>query len=202
MTTSISISLRPASSALLVMDYQRLLLDNYLSPESAESVLTKTSGLIEAARRGGVRVIYVTVGFRAGHPEVSSRNRVFSGIRDHGLFVTGSPESAVHPDVAPRPGDPVIVKHRIGAFTSTDLGMLLSAQGVDTLIMAGLTTSGVVLSTVRQAFDLDYTVMVASDCCADPDEDIHRMLVGSILPQHADVEPADVLIARLNGGFA
>lgn len=200
MTTSAFV--RSASSALLVMDYQRLLLDNYLPTEAAKSVLTKTYGLIEAARHAGVIVIYITVGFRAGHPEISSRNRVFSGIRDHGLFIAGSPESAVHPDVAPHPGDPVIMKHRIGAFTSTELGMLLDAQGVDTLIMAGLTTSGVVLSSVRQAFDLDYKVIVVSDCCADPDENIHRVLIDSLLPQHADVVLADVLAARLKSGSA
>lgn len=65
--------------------------------------------------------------------------------------------------------------------------MMLRAQGIETLILTGVTTSGVVLSTVRQAFDLDYRPVVASDSCADPDNDTHLFLVEKILPQHAFV---------------
>lgn len=192
----------PAHSALLIMDYQRVILENYLSKDTATDVLAKTATLANAARKAGVKLIYVTVGFREGYPEISSRNTLFAAIREHGIFLTGAPESAIHQDVSPQPEETVIIKHRIGAFSFTDLDMLLKAQGIHTLIMAGLTTSGVVLSSVRQAFDLDYSLLVAADCCADADEGTHSFLINRILPQHAEVQTADELIKKMNPGMA
>ena len=61
-----------------------------------------------------------------------------------------------------------MVKHRISPFVSTDLETLLRANGIDTLVLAGVHTSGVVLSTVRHAGDLDYRLVIVRDCCADP----------------------------------
>ena len=190
----------PTNSALLIMDYQRLILENYLSEKAAADVLAKTATLVDAARAADVKVIYVTVGFREGHPEISSKNALFSAIREKGLLVTGAPESAIHPDVSPQAGELVIIKHRIGAFSFTDLDMILKTNNIQTLIMAGLTTSGVVLSSVRQAFDLDYNLIVAADCCADADEATHSVLTNSILPQHAEVQTADELIKRMIAG--
>ena len=66
--------------------------------------------------------------------------------------------------------------------------------------MAGLTTSGVVLSSVRQAFDLDFNLIVVADCCTDADEEIHSVLINSILPQHAEIQSAEELIKRMSAG--
>ncbi|EIB96314.1 cysteine hydrolase family protein [Pantoea sp. Sc1] len=190
----------PVRSVLLIMDYQNLILENYLSEKTAADVLARTAALADAAREAEVKVIYVTVGFREGHPEISSKNALFSAIRENGLLVTGATESAIHPDVSPHLGETVITKHRIGAFSFTDLDMILKANEIQTLIMAGLTTSGVVLSSVRQAFDLDFNLIVAADCCADADGDIHSVLINNILPQHAEVQTADKLIQRMSTG--
>ena len=79
--------------------------------------------------------------------------------------------TAIHPDVAPAENEVVIVKRRVGAFSFTELEMILRAQGIENLILTGVTTSRVVLSTVGQAFDLDYRLIVVNDYCADPDPD-------------------------------
>ncbi|NIF24028.1 cysteine hydrolase family protein [Candidatus Pantoea multigeneris] len=188
----------PVKSALLIMDYQRLILENYLSEKTAADVLAKTAALADAAREAEIKVIYIAVGFREGHPEISSKNALFSGVKKNGLLVTGAPESEIHPDVSPQAGEPVIIKHRIGAFSFTGLDMILKANGIQTLIMAGLTTSGVVLSSVRQAFDLDFNLIIAADCCGDADDYIHSVLINSILPQHAEVQVAAELIKRMS----
>jgi|GEM_PF-58188 MFS family permease len=99
--------------------------------------------------------------------------------------------------VTPAEVTPVVVKHRVGAFTGTELGMLLKAGGVETLILAGITTGGVVLSTVRQGFDLDYELIVADDCCADHDTEVHNLLLGKVIPQHARVISAVKIEAAL-----
>ncbi|MEZ7215307.1 cysteine hydrolase family protein [Klebsiella spallanzanii] len=185
------------NSALLVMDFQEIILNNYLSKESAEGVLRNTASLISGARAAGVPVIYVSVGFRKGYPEVSKNNAIFSTVKEYGIFITGSDGAAIHADVAPTDDEPVIIKRRVGAFTFTDLEMILRSQGIEMLILTGITTSGVVLSTVRQAFDLDYSLVVAEDCCSDPDSDISAFLLEKIIPQHALVLNSAQIIKSL-----
>lgn len=175
------------NSALLVMDFQTLILNNFLSQGIARDVICNTALLISAARAAGVPVIYVSVGFRKGYPEVSQNNTIFSSIKENGIFMVDDERTAIHTDVAPAENEAVIVKRRVGAFSFTELDLVLRAQGIETLILTGVTTSGVVLSTVGQAFDLDYRLVVASDCCADPDHDINLSLLEKILPQHAFV---------------
>ncbi|MTC17299.1 isochorismatase family protein [Providencia alcalifaciens] len=174
-------------SALLVMDFQTVMFENFLPKESTVDVIQNTASLIAAARTASVPVIYISVGFRVGYPEVSQNNTVFSSIKNNGIFMIGSEGSDIHAGVVPAENEVVIVKHRLGAFSFTELDLILRAQGIETLILTGVATSGVVLSTVGQAFDLDYRLVVASDCCADPDSDTHLFLLEKILPQHAFV---------------
>jgi nicotinamidase-related amidase len=90
-----------------------------------------------------------------------------------------------------------VVKHRVSPFVGTDLEMLLRANGIDTLVLGGVHTSGVVLSTVCQAVDLDYRLVVVRDCCADPDPEAHAMLLDFVIPQRAAV----VTVAELAGAL-
>lgn len=175
------------NSALLVMDFQTIILNNFLPQEIAGNVIRNTASLIAAARAAAVPVIYISVGFRKGYPEVSKNNTIFSSIKENGMFMADNESTAIHPDVAPAENEAVIVKRRVGAFSFTELEMILRAQGIETLILTGVTTSGVVLSTVGQAFDLDYRLVVAGDCCADPDHDTNLFILDKILPQHAIV---------------
>ena len=80
-----------------------------------------------------------------------------------------------------------MVKHRISPFVGTDLETLLRAKGIGTLVLAGVHTCGVVLSTVRHAGDLDYRLIVVRDCCADPDGEVHEMLLDIVIAKHAAV---------------
>ncbi|CAA0320169.1 TPA: cysteine hydrolase [Klebsiella oxytoca] len=175
------------NSALLVMDFQTIILNNFLPQEIAGNVIRNTASLIAAARAAAVPVIYISVGFRKGYPEVSKNNTIFSSIKENGMFMADNESTAIHPEVAPAENEAVIVKRRVGAFSFTELEMILRAQGIETLILTGVTTSGVVLSTVGQAFDLDYRLVVAGDCCADPDHDTNLFILDKILPQHAIV---------------
>src|SRR5258707_9672744 len=118
--------------------------------QSADAI-ARVPGLIATARDAGMMVIHVVVAFRPGHPEVSPRNSVFSVLKANGMLLTGSEGVAIHPAAAPREGEPIVVKHRISPFVGTDLETLLRANGIDTLVLAGVHTSGVVLSAVRHA---------------------------------------------------
>ncbi len=133
-------------------------------------------------------MIYVVVGFRAGHPEVSPRNKSFGALaRGGGGFAESDPGAAVHPDVAPEPGDVVVTKKRVSGFAGSDLDMVLRAGGVEDLVLTGIATSGVVLSTLRQAADLDFGLTVLSDGCLDGDPEVHRVLTEKVFPRQAEV---------------
>lgn len=168
--------------ALLVMDVQRVVVDRYPDP----AYLPRLRGAIDAARAGGLPVIYAVVGFRSGYPEISTRNKMFGALRVRG--VAGNDEAnQVHPDVAPQPGDIVVTKRRVSAFAGSDLDMILRAGDIDHLVLTGIATSGVVLSTVRQAADLDFGLTVLADGCLDADPEVHRVLTEKVFPQQADV---------------
>jgi nicotinamidase-related amidase len=177
----------PGSAALLVMDYQVDALTRFMTAAQSADAIARVPALIATARDAGMVVIHVVVAFRPGHPELSPRNSVFSVVKANGMLVAGGEGAAIHPAATPREGEPIVVKHRISPFVGTDLEMLLRANGIDTLVLAGVHTSGVVLSAVYQAVDLDYRLVVVRDCCADPDADAHAMLLDIVIPKHAAV---------------
>ncbi|MGA2932584.1 MAG: isochorismatase family protein, partial [Acidimicrobiales bacterium] len=88
-------------------------------------------------------------------------------------------------------GDIVVTKRRVSAFAGSDLDVVLRARGARTLVLAGIATSGVVLSTLRQAADLDYGLVVLRDGCADADEEVHRVLLDKVFARQADVLTVD-----------
>jgi nicotinamidase-related amidase len=174
------LQLDAARSALLVMDFQVPIVERFAAGQDA--LLAATAAAIDAARRSGTRVIYVVVGFRSGLPEISPRNKSFSRLKASGGFATD-----VHPKVAPADDEVIVTKHRVGAFSGTDLDMILRAHDIDTLLLCGIATSGVVLSTLRHAADADYRIFVLRDCCSDQDADVHSCLMDKVFPRQADI---------------
>jgi nicotinamidase-related amidase len=179
-------------SALLVMDLQRPILDRF--PQGRDGLLAATASAIAACRSRGMRVIYVVVGFRPGFPEISSRNQAFAGLK-----ASGGLDTAIDPRVAPAAEEVIVTKHRVSAFAGTDLDMILRANDVDTLVLAGIATSGVVLSTLRHAADADYRILVLRDCCADMDSEVHGVLLAKVFPRQATVIDSPALIRVLAG---
>ncbi len=178
------------STALLVMDVQTSIVARY-APK-AEAMLQTLQGVIAACRTRGIRVIYVIVAFRPGHPEVSGANKLFGAIKQSG----GLTAEAVHPAVAPLLDEPIVTKRRVSAFSGSDLEVILRANRIEHLVLTGIATSGVVLSTVRQAADADYRLTVIEDCCLDADREVHSVLMGKIFPRQADVVVAADFLKR------
>ena len=181
--------------ALLVLDHQRMLVDRYTS---AADHLARVADVLAGARGAGLPIFYVTVGFRSGYPEVAESNRMFVGVRDGGRFKLGDAQAAIPDEIAPRPDEPVIVKHRVSAFAGTDLEMLLRARRIETIILFGIATGGVVTSTVRAAADLDFRLIVVGDLCADLDETLGTNLLERLFPAQAEVVTSGELLARLS----
>jgi nicotinamidase-related amidase len=105
----------------------------------------------------------------------------------------------IHPAVAPQSDDIVVTKKRVSAFTGSDLDVVLRSLDVESLVLTGIATSGVVLSTLRQAADLDYEIIVLRDACADADAEVHRVLLDKVFPRQASVISTDEWSGHLRG---
>ncbi len=178
--------------ALLVMDVQEGIVERFDDP----SLLERVKRAISAARGAGVPVIYVKVDFRPGFPEISPRNRTFSQVAQGGFL---GDKARVHPAVAPQPGDVEVIKRRVSAFAGSDLEVVLRSQGIDTLVLTGIATSGVVLSTLREAADKDYELVVLADCCADGDPEVQRVLLEKVFVRQAEVLDVESWARGLTG---
>jgi nicotinamidase-related amidase len=93
----------------------------------------------------------------------------------------------LHPAMEARPDEPVVAKSRISAFEGTDLKVLLRSKDIDTLVLFGIITSGVVLSTALEAMDQDYRVLIVRDACVDSDPELHACLLDRLLAKRTDV---------------
>ncbi len=167
------LSIDRSKTAVLIMDYQNRQLSSF-SEEFQKEILRKANEVLARVRREGIPVIYV---------------EVVRGER--------TPEVAIHPAITPKPGEPVLTKSRTGPFTTTNLIEILKKQKAETLVLLGISTSGCVLTTVRCGADMDYKLVVLSDCCADRDDEVHRVLMEKLFPRQATVITAQQFFQAL-----
>ena len=183
-----SFPIYPAHTAVLSLDCQSGIVSAYLK-DDRDAFLGRIASVLNHTRVAGMTVIHVQVGFRPGLPEVSSRNVLFGAIKSsaqHQKLFEG-PLGAIPAVIAPKDGEIVITKHRVSAFAGTDLAMIARANEIDTLVLFGIATSGVVLSTLVEAADADFRLAVLKDCCADLDSALHDCLVNKFFPSRAAV---------------
>ena len=182
-------------TALLIADFYGEQMSN-LPHAITRNCVEKAVALRDAARHAGVLICYSATVFRPGYIEVSDRNKMSSQHKRSGRLPNSDPQALIHPAIKPARTEPVVGKHRASAFYGTDLGLILSANGVDTLMLLGYATGGVILSTTRHAADADYRLLIVEDCCADNDPAVHDFLCQKIFPRQADVvQSADVVSA-------
>jgi nicotinamidase-related amidase len=168
---------------LVVADVQAGLVDGV----GAGTVVPTIASAVAGARAAGVPVVFVVTAFRASGGDVGPGNVALAAAAASGAFTEGAASAALHPALAVQADEPVVVKRRVSAFVGTDLEQLLRARGAGTVVVAGLTTAGVVLSTARHAADLDFRTVVLRDACFDPDAAVHHVLLDDVLPTQAAV---------------
>lgn len=185
------------NSALLVMDLQPGIIAALGA--DTEAYLARVQTVVDAARQNGVRVYFVVVRFRKGYPEVGESNKSFSAIRErYSQTPLDDDGPNTQPVIKPTNDELVVAKKRVSAFAGSDLEMLLRAQNTKRLILCGIATSGVVLSTLRYAADMDYEIAVLSDCCADSDLEINSLLLDKVFPRQAEVLTSAEWVESLN----
>lgn len=102
------------------------------------------------------------------------------------------------PSINLQENDLLVIKHRVSAFSGSDLEIILRSQNIKHLILTGIATSGVVLSTLREAADKDYQLTVLSDLSADFDPEIQTVLIEKVFPKQADVITSDDWLKEIN----
>jgi nicotinamidase-related amidase len=186
--------LRMEETALLIMDVQTGTVSSVPVPQTYLPLMSDT---INTARSAGVKIIYIVVSFRPSHPECSPCNSIFGQLAKSNAYVATAPETVIHPSIAPRSTDIVVEKKRVSAFVGSDLDVVLRSLGVKKLVMAGLITSGVVLSTACEAADRDFEIVVLRDLCVDFEEETHRVLMDSVFAKRGKVVVASEWIEDL-----
>lgn len=162
--------LNAAASALLVVDMQQFFLDAS-SPTftcGGVAILPTVKRLVDAFRRSDRPVIFTR---HVHHP-----GDLDSGIMGwwwEGRCIECSPESEIHPDLTPRPGEKVVLKHRYSAFYNTDLETVLRCLKIEDIVVSGLMTNMCCESTARDAYYRDYRVFFLADGTGSISEDMH-----------------------------
>ncbi|GAA5075628.1 cysteine hydrolase [Streptomyces sp. SID10815] len=194
-------ALDPAHTALLVMDYQPAILAGLPEESDREALLDAVEGAIAEVRAHGGTIAYVRVGFTEDDWEaIPAANKTFAPLAEYRVMHHEDPVTAVHERLAPREDDIVVRKLRFGGMSTTDLDRHLRERGITTLVVAGVSTSGVVLSTVIDAADRDYRIYVLSDGVADPDTEVHDVLIHRVLPTRSHVIDTAELRTLLKAG--
>lgn len=184
-------------TVLLLLDLQVGLMMQF----PGHPVLDKAAAAIATARKHGVQIAHIRVALdEAEAQSVPTTNAAFSALRTDpkrlAMMSPDAPTTQFHDKVMPREGDLVQRKVRYGPFMVNPSKVLLEdfeKKGIDTIILAGVATSGAVLSAVRQLADLDFGLLVVEDCCADADEEVHRVLVQKVFPKQAKVVKSEEL---------
>jgi len=169
----------------MLMDFQPAILGQI---PDRDALMDRAQIALGWARANGVKVVFVRVAFvQDDYDAIPHHHKAFGNVKQNGLLAEGNPAFDIDPALEVRTGDTVVRKTRFGAFSTTDLHALFGDESINTLVMGGISTAGVVLSTVREASDHDYLIFVLSDATADIDPEVHRVLTEKVLPQHADV---------------
>lgn len=173
--------------ALLLVDFARGYFEDG-SPLRApvEQARAHAAGLADVARNAGIPVIFTRVEYPLDRDAEPARlfRRKIAGLA---CWELGNPMGAFTPELAPRPGELVITKQFPSAFFGTDLAERLHAMKVDTVVVAGLTTSGCVRSSALDALCHGFAPLVVSDACGDRDARIHDANLFDLGAKYADI---------------
>ena len=186
----------PTHTALLVIDVQ-----NDLYAPSYEPAITRLAGLLDAARKAGVFIVYiqnsVLPGLSNSPSEIARRRKLRLPVE---VTLFGSEGERFVKAIAPRESDVVVRKHRLNAFEGTDLDMLLRNCEIETVVCTGVATHGCVTGTSYAAQGRDYYVVVVEDCVDSWQQDLHQATLHVLRHTMNEVTRAAALVDAWSTG--
>jgi ureidoacrylate peracid hydrolase len=201
--------LEPGRTCLLLFD----LLEGHVNRDEAtrrrfDPVLKNAAALLATARDAGAMVAYAHADHRADRGTTARTIRDTDNrlrpVRpgdpksDEPLLTGGTQKTQVVRELAPRPADYLIPKHRWSAFHGTYLDLALRARSVNTIILCGGSTDVGVAATAYAARDLDYNLVIASDACTSPEQDNHEQFLRRVFPRMGRVRTTAQIVAMLH----
>ncbi len=189
-----SLQLDVRNSALMVIDMQKFFLDPK-SPtytEGGRGILPNLKKLIKAFRSAKRPVIYTA--------HVHAGDGSDAGIMKwwwEGMCKEGTPEAQIHPQIAPRPGEKVVKKHRYSGFYNTDLETILRCLNIKDLVITGIMTNLCCESTAREAYYRDYRVFFLLDGTGSVTEEFHLATLKNLAFGFAYVTTVEEIIKSL-----
>lgn len=169
-------------TVLILLDFINEIVDEkgklagmgYPAHVKQRNVLENVNEAIAKARKKGVPIIFVRLGFSLDYREWPEASPLFGTAKQYGALQLGTWATEIHPTITKTDSDFVVTKHRVSAFYSTPLEAILRKLKVDTVILGGVATDLAVQTTAREAHDRDYNVIVLEDCCAAGSPDDHK----------------------------
>ncbi len=200
-----ALTIDSARTALLVMDFENDVVHEdgafkdfgFAAMVKQNDVFSKTARLLDATRRSGLKVIYVSVKFRSGYPERPANGGLFGALVGASALVEGTWGAEIHEAVAPQDGEAVVTKRGVSAFYGSDLAPILTTARIGTLLLSGVATNFVVEGTAREAADRGYDVVIVGDCCASVSQEAHDAALTVALPFLATISNLDEVVAAL-----
>jgi ureidoacrylate peracid hydrolase len=187
-----------ARACLLLFDF----LEGHVNRDAASRarfapVVANAARLLDAARKAGAMVAFAHADHRADRAtsartvrDTDNRLQPLDPADDRGhqpLLTGGTPETRIVAELAPRPDEYLVPKHRWSAFFGTYLDLALRTRKVDTIVLAGGSTDVGIAATAFAARDLDYNLLIVSDACTSPEQDNHEQFMKRIFPRMARI---------------
>ncbi|QEM80236.1 cysteine hydrolase family protein [Halomonas binhaiensis] len=167
--------------ALLVMDFINEIVhpegvyacEGYYQQTQERGVLKNVASALKHAREQQLLIIFIVVGFNEHYEEFPPHSRVFAPARAHSVLKLDTWSTQVHEDLKPLDDEIIIAKSRVSPFYQTNLELVLRTQGIEELILTGVSTEHVVLATTLEGHDRDFIVTVLEDACSAVTQERH-----------------------------
>ena len=199
-TTGAKHPIDPNNSALLLMDLQNDLVKGGMpvEPMGSEALIGSCQKVISKAREVGIPIVYVREAYR---PDDVGESPPLLGAKPSsggGSSLTdGTRGAEIVAELSPRPEDIVVTKMTASPFNDTVLEVYLRRLGVEMLLLAGYSTTGVVAGCLRSARDKDYDCVVIRDCCGARTVQEQEVLMDITFPRMAWVATSDEVIQAI-----
>jgi len=191
----VSLNLNPHTTALVLIDLQNGIVGRALAPYEAPLVIKNACALGQQCAAVGAKIVLVNVAF-----SIEGGDRLKQPIDSPmpvppGGFPPGFSDFA--PEIAALKPDVIVTKRQWGAFYGTELDLQLRRRGIDTIILGGIATNFGVESTARDAWERNYTVIIAEDACTSMSADAHQFAIEKIFPRISRVRKSSEILSEL-----